>query len=131
MRWEHVDLARRVVHPPQINNGHARDVPLSSRAVGLLKSLQRNINGRVFDMRENAVTRVFDRVCKRAGIEGLRLYDLGHEATSHLADKLQMQELAKVMGHRDTRVLIRYTTRGRKIWCGSWAKHCAGLGYRT
>lgn len=38
----------------------------------------------------------------------LRFHDLRHEATSRIADKLQMHELMKVTGHASSRMLSRY-----------------------
>lgn len=38
----------------------------------------------------------------------LHFHDLRHEATSRLAEKLQMHELMKVTGHKGTRTLARY-----------------------
>lgn len=38
----------------------------------------------------------------------LHFHDLRHEATSRLADKLQLHELMKVTGHKGTRMLARY-----------------------
>lgn len=38
----------------------------------------------------------------------LRFHDLRHEATSRLATVYEMHELAKITGHRDTRMLLRY-----------------------
>ncbi len=38
----------------------------------------------------------------------LHPHDLRHEATTRLADKFAMHELAKITGHRDTRMLLRY-----------------------
>lgn len=109
MRWENVDLRRRVVHLPETKNGHARDVPLSSRAVAILEGLARNIDGRVFDVREDAVTQAFARACQRAGIEDLHFHDLRHEATSRLAERLPgILELSAVTGHKDLRMLKRY-----------------------
>jgi len=35
-------------------------------------------------------------------------HDLRHEATTRLADKFALHELAKITGHRDTRMLLRY-----------------------
>ncbi|CAH2900318.1 MAG: Shufflon-specific DNA recombinase [uncultured Paraburkholderia sp.] len=80
MRWEHVDLKRRVAHLPATKNGSARDIPLSSRAVAVLKSLKDAIHlvneksnqsekadaGRVFAIRSDAVTRAFERAVTRA-----------------------------------------------------------------
>lgn len=82
LRWEHVDLKRRVAHLPTTKKGSTRDVPLSSRAVELLMGLRnadenvRRVSdtlsdndvgpGRVFNIRADAVTRAFDRAVGRA-----------------------------------------------------------------
>ncbi|MEQ0770896.1 site-specific integrase [Paraburkholderia tropica] len=85
LRWEHVDLKRRVAHLPATKNGNARDVPLSSRAVSVLQALRGNSSqgtdvcnvalagdkvdessGRVFEIRTDAVTRAFERAVARA-----------------------------------------------------------------
>lgn len=131
LRWEHVDLRRRVAHLPDTKNGSSRDVPLSTRAVEVLKERQkaartRSNNGRVFPIRSDAVTRAFERAveraravyiteCKDAGkspgksyLMDLRFHDLRHEATSRLASIFPMHELAKITGHRDPRMLMRY-----------------------
>lgn len=108
LRWEHVDLRASTAHLPHTKNGQARDVPLSSRAVAVLHALPRRIDGWVFGLRPDSVTQAFERAAARAGIDGVRFHDLRHEATSRLAEVLQMHELAKVTGHRDPRMLMRY-----------------------
>lgn len=108
LEWKHIDLAKRTAHLPITKNGSTRDVPLSTTAIAVLKNLPRNINGAVFDMRDDAISQAFARACERAGLADLRFHDLRHEATSRLADLLQLHELMKVTGHRDTRMLARY-----------------------
>lgn len=109
LTWENVDLKRRVAHLPETKNGESRDVPLSSKAVALLKSLPRPINGgRVFPVTETAITEGFERAAHSAGLADIRFHDLRHEATSRLAERLQMHELAKVTGHKSPRMLLRY-----------------------
>lgn len=80
LRWEHIDLKRRVAHLPATKNGSTRDVPLSSRAGAVLQTLKdagddsRNEPddgeeanaGRVFKIRSDAVTRAFERAVTRA-----------------------------------------------------------------
>lgn len=41
-------------------------------------------------------------------LQNVHFHDLRHEATSRLADKLQMHELMKVTGHKTSRMLARY-----------------------
>ncbi|WP_322063164.1 site-specific integrase, partial [Paraburkholderia sp. J63] len=79
--WANVDLNRRVAHLPSTKNGDARDVPLSSRAVSVLQTLEEAQNNaakdhmsdggeeetdRVFRIRSDAVTRAFERAVARA-----------------------------------------------------------------
>ena len=59
-------------------------------------------------MRPDSVTQAFERAVERAGVADVRLHDLRHEATSRLAKRLQAHELAKVTGHRDMRMVLRY-----------------------
>ena len=79
LRWEHIDLERRVAHLPSTKNGSSRDVPLSTRAVNIFVALQKVDgelvdgkddsaveDGRVFRIRSDAVTRAFERAVVRA-----------------------------------------------------------------
>ena len=108
LQWEHVDLKARTAHLPHTKNGQARDVPLSTRAVDVLHALPRRLDGRVFGLRPASASQAFARAAQRAGIADVHLHDLRHEATSRLAERLQAHELAKVTGHRDMRMLMRY-----------------------
>ena len=52
----------------------------------------------------------WDRMIKRAGIEGLRFHDLRHEAVSRFFELgLSVPEVALISGHKDARMLFRYT----------------------
>lgn len=108
--WANVNLAQRTLHIPKelAKSKEARTVPLTHRAVEILKALPRRIDGRLFGVRPDSVTQAFDRAAQRAGIADLRIHDLRHEATSRLAEKLQAHELAKVTGHRDMKMVLRY-----------------------
>jgi integrase len=47
---------------------------------------------------------------RRAGVTGLRFHDRRHEAVSRFFEKgLSMPEVASISGHRDPRMLMRYT----------------------
>ena len=111
LRWEHIDLNRRTVHLPDTKNGESRTVPLSTAAVKILRSLPRNIQGKVFPgVTTEAVKRAYARAVRRTAIEDLRFHDLRHEATSRLFEKgLNIMEVASITGHKDLRMLRRYT----------------------
>ena len=108
--WEYIDLERRVVHLPETKNGEERDVPLSSVAVASLRKLPRRIDGKVFSISKDEVSRKFRETCKEVGIKGLRWHDLRHEAVSRLFEKgLGIIEVATISGHKTLSQLQRYT----------------------
>ena len=110
MKWEHVNLKARTLLIPDTKTGTPRTVPLSTKAIALLSNLPRNIKGVVFDVAPDSITQAFDRACTRAELEGLRFHDLRHEATSRLFEKgLNPMEVATITGHKDLRMLRRYT----------------------
>ena len=110
MRWEHVDLNRQTWHIPKTKNGNSRTIPLSQKAVELLRGIIRRIDGSVWGVQEDSITQAFGRICQRAGIEDLRFHDLRHEATSRLFEKgLELMDVAAITGHKDLRMLLRYT----------------------
>lgn len=129
LEWQHVDLEKRMAHLTDTKNGTPRTVPLSSAAVALIQptgNVQRLRKGRVFPTTASALKQSFTRAVSRARrnyeadceaqgrepapgfLENLHFHDLRHEATSRLADRLQLHELMRVTGRKDTRMLARY-----------------------
>lgn len=111
LQWSNVNLERRIAFLPVTKNGDSRGVPLSSRAVSILRGLPVSSNGRVFGgLTQDAVKQSFRRAVRRAGIRGLRLHDMRHEATSRFFEKgLNVMEVAAVTGHKTLQMLKRYT----------------------
>lgn len=110
MEWNNIDLKSRTALLLDTKNTEDRKVPLSSRAMGILTSLPRHISGKVFPRRADSITKAFDRICKRAEIEGLTFHDLRHEATSRFFELgLGIMEVSAITGHKDLRMLKRYT----------------------
>jgi integrase len=111
VQWSNVDLERRIAFLPVTKNGESRGVPLSSRAIAILRGLPASSNGRVFgELTADALKHSFKRAVRRAGIKGLRLHDLRHEATSRFFEKgLNVMEVASVTGHKTLQMLKRYT----------------------
>jgi hypothetical protein len=69
----------------------------------------------VFVVSANAVRLAWERLKRRAAVSGLRFHDLRHEAVSSFLERgLNMPEVAAISGHRDPRMLMRYTaSQGR------------------
>ena len=132
MDWSQIDFTKRTLTIPKedAKTGVGRVVPLSSRAIAVLKLRPRPLKGgRVFscwargDSFENGYRRAVSRArerymaeCKEAGAEphpklmcDLRFHDFRHIATSRLAKIFpNVIELSRVTGHTDLKMLARY-----------------------
>lgn len=111
LNWKDIFLNDAYLILRDTKNGEERSIPLSKRAISVLKSLPRHINGLVFEGHPDSLTHAFSDACKSLGIEDLRIHDLRHEATSRLFEKgvFDVMEVASITGHKDLRMLKRYT----------------------
>ena len=90
---------------PITKNGHQRIIPLTKRAKYILHKSKLP-----FSMSANAVRLAWERLKNKANIKDLHFHDLRHEAISRLFEKgLSIPEVALISGHRDVRMLFRYT----------------------
>jgi integrase len=66
-------------------------------------------------MSANGFRLAWERVRWRAGIPDLRFHDLRHEAISRFFERgLSVPQVALISGHRDPRMLFRYTHPARE-----------------
>lgn len=102
LRKEHVN--GRVAHVADSKNGEDRDVPLSARAVELWSMVPDG-----FGITSSSVDAMF-RTARdtRTTIKDLHFHDTRHEATTRLARKLHVLDLARMTGHKDIRKLMIY-----------------------
>ncbi len=105
----HVDLAAQTVFLPDTKNGRPRSVPLSKEAVRLLQRVQPwSDDGSVFGLASGALSTLFKRGVGKTDIKDLTFHDTRHEAITRLAQKLDVLDLARVVGHRDIKQLLTY-----------------------
>jgi len=105
-----IDLEKRICFLEETKNGSNRNVPLSSIAVEHFSKLLSLSSETVFPVSSCALRGLWLRAIKRANISNLRFHDLRHEATSRLFEKgLNVMEVSSITGHRDLRMLTRYT----------------------
>jgi integrase len=101
LQWSNIDLEQRQVHVWA--KGFDVTLPLSKRAVDLLRLVPRNDTGRVFTMTANGVKMAWQRTRTRAGLPHLRFADLRHlGATFYARAGLNAHQLRHVLGHRTT-----------------------------
>ncbi|KAJ3472782.1 hypothetical protein NLI96_g13256 [Meripilus lineatus] len=110
LEWRNIDLERRTARLPLTKNGRSRVVPLSSRAVEIIRSLPQDTE-RVFQgFSTYSVKHAFVRLVVRQGLHDLHFHDLRHEAISRLVERgLNIMEVAAVSGHQTMQMLKRYT----------------------
>lgn len=107
LEWCDVHLAQRYVRLNDSKNSDPRDVALSRRAVELFERLPAD-RGRVFTCSRDTASTLFRRAVRAAQIGNLTFHDTRHEAITRLARKLDVLDLARMIGHRDLRSLRVY-----------------------
>ena len=109
MRWVHIDRSSQSLLIPETKNGHSRTIPLIPEAFQLLDLISKT-DDRVFPISANCLRLSWERLRKLAGLVDLHFHDLRHEAISRFFEAgLSVPEVALISGHRDVRMLFRYT----------------------
>ena len=127
--WRDVSLKSRTLRLTDTKNGESRSVALSPVALAILAGLPRRLDGGpLFDLEPHSVSTAFARAVKRARaiyeaecaasgqevdpdfLTGLHFHDARHEGASQLFEAgLNIPEVASMTGHKDWRMLRRYT----------------------
>ena len=109
VKWSDVHLDERYVFLPHTitKTAVSRNVPLSARAIELIQRLERN-KETMLGVSAGVVSYMFRKAVADCAIENLTFHDSRHEATTRLAGKLQVLDLARVTGHRDIKQLMTY-----------------------
>lgn len=108
-RLEHdrvfLDKSYLVVHE-ETKTG-SREVPLSSYAKELIRMMPEGART-VFDVTEGQVDSNFRKYAKQALITGMTFHDTKHTACTRLAKKVNVFDLARIVGTRDLKTLMIY-----------------------
>ncbi len=109
LRWDKVFLEKRFLTIPESKNEDRRKVPLSTQAIELLK-LQREAakDEFCFPINSDSFCTTWREARDKVEIEDLTFHDTRHEATTRLARKLEILDLARMIGHRDLKSLMIY-----------------------
>ncbi|WP_430425176.1 site-specific integrase [Phenylobacterium sp.] len=120
--WEDYDprvkmLLIRDRKDPRQKKGNDQRIPLLDvsgySAVALIeeqRAIRANRDTRIFSYNHKSISAAFTRACHALRIVDLHFHDLRHEATSRLFEfEFEIQQVALVTGHRDWKMLRRYT----------------------
>ena len=115
LRWQDIDLERRVAVLHNTKNGDRRSVPIVPEVAGLLREhgKVRRLDTDLVFASEGHDPIWFDkfwyRALKDAKINDFRFHDLRHTAASYLAmSGATTAEIAAVLGHRTLQMVKRY-----------------------
>ncbi len=113
LKWSDISHNRRVLTLLLTKNGSGREVPLSQRAFNALTTWRDAANPneqRVFPMAPGTLEQAWRRLLARSNVKALRFHDLRHEGVSRLFERgLNMIEVSCISGHKELRMLKRYT----------------------
>ena len=99
------NIKGRILVLPMSKNGSSRQIPLTKKAIQIL-----NDSKLPFVTTPNALRLSWSRLKKKGNIKDLHFHDLRHEAISRFFEKgLSIPEVALISGHKDARMLFRYT----------------------
>jgi integrase len=118
-QWANLDIARQTLRLPETKTGKPRHVPLSSEAIGIIRSIPR-MSGSPFifpspvkpDVPRNDLFKPWDRVREKAGCPDLRIHDLRHSVASWLTESGHSAQLIQAaLGHASIRTTMGYIHR--------------------
>ena len=128
IEWTDVDFAKRVVtirdrKDPRNKIGNHQKVPLLNLTgfdawqLLLEQKILTGDKGRCFPYNSKSVGAAFRRGRNAIDAEDLRFHDLRHEATSRLFEAgLPIERVALVTGHKDWKMLRRYTNEPLRVY---------------
>lgn len=110
------DVKGSVAHVRKSKTGPARDVALSKRAQALFKALAKKkllhtvkkSDGRLFHIDGPTLDTTFRRVRKAQKLVGFTFHDTRATAITRLSKKLDVRQLARMVGHSDLSSLLFY-----------------------
>ena len=110
VKWVDINKEQRFITLYDTKNGTNRKVPLSTQALHIIDKLEQK-NGEhatMLTLGQETAGQIFRRALQLAGIKNLRFHDTRHEALTRLARKLDVLDLARMVGHNDPRSLMIY-----------------------
>lgn len=62
------------------------------------------------ELARNTISTLFDRLCKKLGIKGVRFHDLRHTAATRMVESdISIDKVSKILGHSSIQMTMRYS----------------------
>jgi integrase len=110
LKWQNVDLKRRMVRVVKSKNGEKRGIPMSDTLFGVLKGISvRDISGRVFPISYSSVRHAYDKLVAKTCFEDFHFHDLRHTfATRLVQNGVDLYKVKELLGHKSISMTMRY-----------------------
>ena len=117
LKWQDIDLSRKVLLVVKSKNGEQRTLPLNQAAIGVLRSKGkvRHISGLIFPSEAGTkinpgnLRRGFYAARKRSGIDHVRFHDLRHTFATRLVQRgVDLYVVKELLGHKSLKMTMRY-----------------------
>ena len=138
VEWADFDPQKRMLlvrdrKDPRRKSGNNQRIPLLDAtgydACAIVEEQRRYVcgtPGRIFLYNGKSVGTAFRRQCRELKIEDLHFHDLRHEATSRLFEAgFSIEQVSLVTGHKDWKMLRRYTHLKPEALHNARARHVA------
>lgn len=117
LRWADYNPADKTIlirdrKDPKNKQGNNQEVPLLDEAIEIIERQPTRDQEHIFPYNHRTFSTIFPRACQlvEPRIIDLRWHDLRHEGTSRLFERgYQIHEVAMFTGHKDWKMLRRYT----------------------
>ncbi len=121
LKWTNIDRDTSVITLEHTNTKTktTRRIPINSVLRKLLLEQMLKSGGNEFIFlnptgnpykRHDSIKGAFERLCKKAGVTGLRFHDLRHTAATRMIEAgASIVAVSKILGHSDIKMTMRYT----------------------
>jgi integrase len=107
LRWVDISGSVAKINDSKTRAG-VRSVPLSTKALAIIEQCKGIDEKLVFNIKTSQLDSLFRKAKKLVAIDDLHFHDTRHEAITRLAKKLDVLELARMVGHKDLNMLLVY-----------------------
>ena len=112
MRYDHINFDKFTLLIPETKTGKPRTIPLSPKAIEILQSMPRRLDGKIFPLTIDSLEHYFKIAKRKAKIDGFRWHDLRRHACSLLFEKgLNVPEVQIFSGHATPTILLNTYTK--------------------
>jgi len=112
LRWEDVDLVRRIIYVTNTKNGEIREIPINDQLYNSLKTMEHKSQF-IFTKDEGKpyidIDTGFKAALRRTNIDNFRFHDLRHTYASHLVmSGVDLVTVKELLGHKTMKMTLRY-----------------------